>query len=69
MEVYHEPPIVSEFETQEQADSYDHWRSTLTSITLGGFLVVAHPNYVLVYRVAVDCIEVVSVLHARQQYP
>lgn len=31
--------------------------------------VVAHPNYVLVYRVAVDCIEVVSVLHARQEYP
>lgn len=31
--------------------------------------VVAHPNYILVYRVAVDCIEVVNVLHARQQYP
>jgi toxin ParE1/3/4 len=31
--------------------------------------VVAHPNYVLVYRVVVDCIEVVSVLHARQEYP
>ncbi|MNR48598.1 Toxin RelE2 [compost metagenome] len=31
--------------------------------------VVVHPNYILVYRVAVDCIEVVGVLHARQQYP
>lgn len=31
--------------------------------------VVAHPNYVLVYHVLVDCIEVVSVLHARQEYP
>lgn len=31
--------------------------------------VVAHPNYVLVYRVAVDCVEVVNVLHARQEYP
>ena len=31
--------------------------------------VVAHPNYVLVYRVAANCIEVVNVLHARQQYP
>lgn len=31
--------------------------------------VVAHPNYVLVYRVAVNCVEVVNVLHARQQYP
>ena len=30
---------------------------------------VAHPNYVLVYRVAADCIEVVSVLHSRQEYP
>lgn len=34
-------PIVSEFETQERADSYDHWRSTLTSITLDGFLASA----------------------------
>ncbi|MFI8744906.1 type II toxin-antitoxin system RelE/ParE family toxin [Pseudomonas sp. NPDC077186] len=30
---------------------------------------VVHPNYVLVYRVAVDCVEVVSVLHSRQEYP
>ena len=30
---------------------------------------VAHPNYVLVYRVAAECIEVVSVLHSRQEYP
>lgn len=30
---------------------------------------VAHPNYVLVYRVAADCIEVLSVLHSRQEYP
>lgn len=31
--------------------------------------VVVHPNYVLVYRVATDCIEVVNVLHSRQEYP
>jgi toxin ParE1/3/4 len=31
--------------------------------------VVAHPNYVLVYRVTADQIEVVNVLHARQEYP
>jgi len=31
--------------------------------------VVAHPNYILVYRVAATSIEVVSVLHARQEYP
>jgi len=31
--------------------------------------VVAHPNYIVVYRVAANRIEVVHVLHARQQYP
>ena len=31
--------------------------------------VVAHPNYIVVYLVAADRIEVVQVLHARQQYP
>jgi toxin ParE1/3/4 len=31
--------------------------------------IVAHPNYVVVYRIAADCIEVVGVLHARQEYP
>jgi toxin ParE1/3/4 len=30
---------------------------------------VAHPNYVLVYLVAATRIEIVSVLHARQEYP
>ncbi|HSV54128.1 MAG TPA: type II toxin-antitoxin system RelE/ParE family toxin [Burkholderiaceae bacterium] len=31
--------------------------------------VVAHPNYIVVYLVAAERIEVVHVLHARQQYP
>lgn len=31
--------------------------------------IVVHPNYVLVYRIAAECIEVVNVLHARQEYP
>ena len=31
--------------------------------------IVAHPNYVVVYRVTASCIEVINVLHARQQYP
>lgn len=31
--------------------------------------VIAHPNYIVVYRVLADQIEVVSVLHARQEYP
>lgn len=31
--------------------------------------VVVHPNYLVVYRVAVDRITIVDVLHARQEYP
>lgn len=31
--------------------------------------VLAHPNYWLIYRVKADAVEVLSVLHARQQYP
>jgi len=30
---------------------------------------IAHPNYILVYRVSVHAISIVSVLHATQQYP
>ncbi len=31
--------------------------------------IVVHPNYVVVYRVTNEYIEILSVLHARQQYP
>ena len=31
--------------------------------------VVAHPNYIIVYRVLAACIEVTNVLHSRQKYP
>lgn len=31
--------------------------------------IVAHPNYIVVYRVAATAIEIVAVLHSRQQYP
>jgi len=31
--------------------------------------VVAHPNYVVVYRVTATAVLVLRVLHARQQYP
>ncbi|SEP48237.1 type II toxin-antitoxin system RelE/ParE family toxin, partial [Pseudomonas sp. Snoq117.2] len=31
--------------------------------------IVAHPNYIVVYRVTSTVIEVVAVVHARQQYP
>lgn len=30
---------------------------------------VVHPNYILVYRVGKDVIDVLRVLHSRQQYP
>jgi toxin ParE1/3/4 len=30
---------------------------------------VAHPNYIIVYRITTSAVEVVSVLHARQEYP
>lgn len=30
---------------------------------------VAHPNYIIVYRVNIERIEVVNVLHARKEYP
>ncbi len=30
--------------------------------------IVVHPNYIVVYRVA-DKVEILNVLHARQQYP
>lgn len=31
--------------------------------------VIAHPNYLLVYRVTQSRVEVLAVLHSRQQYP
>jgi toxin ParE1/3/4 len=31
--------------------------------------IVAHPNYIVVYRVMDDWIEIVNVIHARQRYP
>jgi toxin ParE1/3/4 len=30
---------------------------------------VAHPNYIVVYRVSATAIEIVSILHSRQQFP
>lgn len=30
---------------------------------------IAHPNYILVYRVTADAVEILNVLHARQRYP
>lgn len=30
---------------------------------------VVHPNYILIYRVGMELIEIVNVVHARQDYP
>lgn len=30
---------------------------------------VAHPNYIVVYQVTTAAVEILAVLHARQQYP
>ncbi|WP_232209404.1 type II toxin-antitoxin system RelE/ParE family toxin [Sphingomonas sp. SKA58] len=30
---------------------------------------VVHPNYILVYRVMTDRIQILALLHTRQQYP
>lgn len=30
---------------------------------------IVHPNYILVYRVTTEAVEIVSLVHARQQYP
>lgn len=35
----------------------------------GTYEIAAHRNYIIVYRVTAQRIEVVNVLHARQQYP
>ncbi|PLC52414.1 type II toxin-antitoxin system mRNA interferase toxin, RelE/StbE family [Pollutimonas nitritireducens] len=31
--------------------------------------IVAHPNYIIVYKVTYSAIEVMNVVHARQEYP
>jgi toxin ParE1/3/4 len=30
---------------------------------------VAHPNYIIIHRVLTDTVEIVAVVHARQEYP
>lgn len=31
--------------------------------------IVAQPNYIVVYRVELECVKVLRVVHARQEYP
>jgi addiction module RelE/StbE family toxin len=30
---------------------------------------IVHPNYILIYRVGAEAIEIVRVVHSKQQYP
>jgi addiction module RelE/StbE family toxin len=30
---------------------------------------VVHPNYILIYEVGAEAVEIVAVVHSRQQYP
>jgi toxin ParE1/3/4 len=30
---------------------------------------VVHPNYLIIYRVAVEAVEIIAVVHARRNYP
>jgi addiction module RelE/StbE family toxin len=30
---------------------------------------VVHPNYILIYRIRAETVEIVRVVHSRQQYP
>lgn len=30
---------------------------------------VSHPNFILIYRLVEDAVEILNVVHARQQYP
>ncbi len=30
---------------------------------------IVHPNYIVVYRVGSDAVEILAVLHSRRQYP
>jgi toxin ParE1/3/4 len=30
---------------------------------------VVHPNYIVIYKVGADEVEIVNIVHARQQYP
>lgn len=31
--------------------------------------IVAHPSYIVIYRVKAECVEVVDVVHSSRQYP
>jgi len=52
------PPVAEHPYLYRQSDRYSGCRE-----------IVAHPNYIVVYRVEREVISVLRVLHSRQQYP
>lgn len=43
--------------------------SARTGRVIGTRKKIAHPNYIIVYRVLTDKIEIVNIIHARRNYP
>jgi toxin ParE1/3/4 len=71
---------IAERNLQAAADLYNEINQAVTMLprhphlyrlgrVLGTHEMVVHPNYLVVYRVSATAIEILSVLHTRQQYP
>ena len=43
--------------------------NSLPYLDAAQFQFVSHPNYILIYRVTTVAVEILNVVHSRQQYP
>lgn len=71
---------IAERNPQSALDLYDDIERVISQLPQRPYLyrlrrvagtreLVAHPNYIVVYRVSATSIEIVFILHSRQQYP
>ena len=71
---------LAERSPQAALDLYDNIERTVSQLPRHPFLyrqgrvpgtreLIAQPNFIVVYRVTTTAIEIVSVVHVRQQYP
>jgi len=71
---------IAEFDVQAAMDLHDRIENSALPASDYPYLyragrvpgtreIVAHPNYIVVYEVRADRIEITAVLHARQEYP
>jgi toxin ParE1/3/4 len=71
---------IGQFSLASADELVDHIESAVNQLPLYPYLyrvgrvdgtreMVVHPNYIVVYRVELDCIRIARVLHSRQQYP